>query len=224
MNNINNLKASILLISTVAFGQVEKKVGDFNKVTSFDRIDVVLVQSDQNKVVLQGKDANEVELVNKNGELKIRMPLTKILDGDNISVTVYFKNIEAVEANEGSRISCSNKLNATAFNIIAKEGSEVKLILDVSKLNVRVANGSKIVVEGTAQNQEVLVNSGGIYEAQNFKTAQTTITGNAGGEAEIYATELVEAKIRAGGDILIYGKPKQINQKVIAGGSISEAK
>jgi hypothetical protein len=224
MNNINNLKASILLISTVAFGQVEKKVGDLNKVTSFDRIDVVLVQSDQNKVVLQGKDANEVELVNKNGELKIRMPLTKILDGDNISVTVYFKNIEAVEANEGSCISCSNKLNATAFNIIAKEGSEVKLILDVSKLNVRVANGSKIVVEGTAQNQEVLVNSGGIYEAQNFKTAQTTITGNAGGEAEIYATELVEAKIRAGGDILIYGKPKQINQKVIAGGSISEAR
>jgi len=34
----------------------------------------------------------------------------------------------------------------------------------------------------------------------------------------------VEAKVRAGGDITIYGKPKQINQKVIAGGSIEEAK
>jgi hypothetical protein len=221
---MKNIVASILLISASAFGQVEKKVGDFTKITSFDRIDVLLIASTENKVNLEGKEANEVELVNKNGELKIRMPLTKLLDGDNISVTVYFKSIEAVEANEGSRISCSDVIKATAFNLIAKEGSEVKLTLEVSKLNARVANGSKITLEGKAQNQEVLVNSGGIYQAEKFKTLQTTITGNAGGEAEIFATDLVEAKVRAGGDILIYGKPKQINQKVIAGGSISEAK
>jgi hypothetical protein len=36
-------------------------------------------------------------------------------------------------------------------------------------------------------------------------------------------TELVDAKVRAGGDILIYGKPSNINQKTIAGGSIKEA-
>lgn len=221
---MKNIVASILLISASAFGQVEKKVGDFTKITSFDRIDVLLIASTENKVNLEGKEANEVELVNKNGELKIRMPLTKLLDGDNISVTVYFKSIEAVEANEGSRISCSDVIKATAFNLIAKEGSEVKLTLEVSKLNARVANGSKITLEGKAQNQEVLVNLGGIYQAEKFKTLQTTITGNAGGEAEIFATDLVEAKVRAGGDILIYGKPKQINQKVIAGGSISEAK
>jgi hypothetical protein len=221
---MKNIVASILLISASAFGQVEKKVGDFNKVTSFDRIDVLLIASNENKVVLEGKEANEVELVNKNGELKIRMPLTKLLYGDNISVTVYFKSIEAIEANEGSRIICSDVIEATAFNIIAKEGSEVKVTLEVSKLNARAANGSKITLEGKAENQEVVVNSGGIYQAEKLKTLQTTITGNAGGEAEIFATDLVEAKVRAGGDILIYGKPKQINQKVIAGGSIREAK
>ncbi len=91
-------------------------------------------------------------------------------------------------------------------------------------MNVRVANGSTINLEGKADNQDVLVNSGGIYDAQNFKTKQTTITANAGGNANVYATDLVEAKVRAGGDITIYGKPKQINQKVIAGGSIEEAK
>jgi len=221
---MKKLVFSLGLISSIAFGQVEKNVGDFTKVTSFDQIDVFLIPSNENKVVLDGKNADEVELVNKNGELKIRMPLTKMLDGDNISVTVYFKNITAVEANEGSRIACGDMIKSTAFDIIAKEGSEVKLILTVSKLNARVANGSKITLEGKAKNQEILVNSGGIYEASTFKTEQTTITGNAGGIAEIFATDLVEAKVRAGGDITIYGKPKQINQKVIAGGSIKEAK
>jgi hypothetical protein len=221
---MKKLVFSLILISTVAFGQVEKNVGDFTKVTAFDRMDVLLISSNENKVVINGKEANEVELVNKNGELKVRMPLFKMLDGDDISITVYYKNITAVEANEGSRVVCADKLKAIAFDIIAKEGAEVKLNLEVSKLNARVANGSKITLQGNAQNQEVLVNSGGIYEAATFKTIQTTITGNAGGEADVYATDLVEAKLRAGGDIVIYGKPKVINQKVIAGGSIREAK
>ena len=215
---------SLLVFSSIAFGQVEKNVGDFTKVTSFDQIDVYLVKSNENKVVIDGKEANEVELVNKSGELKIRMPLEKILGGDHISVTVYFNNLSAVEANEGSRIACGDKIKATSFEIKAKEGSQIRLTLEVGKLNVRVANGSTINLEGKADNQDVLVNSGGIFEAKNFKTNQTVIALNAGGEADIYATDLVEAKVRAGGDITIYGKPKQINQKVIAGGSIEEAK
>lgn len=224
MNSMKNLAFSLLVFSSIAFGQVEKKVGDFTKVTSFDQIDVFLVKSNENKVIIDGKEGNEVELVNKNGELKIRMPLDKLLGGDHISVTVYFENLRAVEANEGSRIACGDLLESISFDINAKEGSEVKLILETQKLNVRVANGSKITIEGTADNQDVLVNSGGIFEAEKLKTQQTTITANAGGQADIFATNLVEAKVRAGGDITIYGKPKQINQKVIAGGSIEEAK
>ena len=215
---------SLLLISSVAFSQTEKEVGDFNKVTSFDQIDVVLIPSSENKVILDGSGSNEVELVNKNGELKIRMPLTKILSGDNISATVYYKNIDAVEANEGSRIASDAPFKATSFDIIAKEGSEIKIKLSVDRVTVKVANGSKVFVEGNASNQDVLINSGGIYEAEKFITNQTIITANAGGEADIYATGLVDAKVHAGGDITIYGKPKQINQKIVAGGRIEEAK
>lgn len=215
---------SLLLISSIAFSQTEKKVGDFLKVTAFDQIDVILIPSSENKVVLNGSGSEQVELVNKNGELKIRMPLTKLLKGDDISATVYYKKIEAVEANEGSRIASEATFKATSFDIIAKEGSQVKIKLDVDKLIVRVANGSSISVSGKAKNQDVLVNSGGTYEAEKLVSNQIVITSNAGGEADIFATDLVDAKVRAGGDITIYGKPKQINQKVIAGGTIQEAK
>ena len=215
---------SLLIVSSMAFGQNEKNVGDFNKVTSFDRIDVFLIPSDENKVQLDGKGADEVEFVNKNGELKIRMPLTKLLDGDNISVTVYYNNLTAVEANEGSRIACGDKISSVVFDVIAKEGSEIKLILDVEKLNVRTANGSKVELEGNADIQDVLVNSGGIYEAEKLESKITTVSCNAGGEAAIFAKNSVDAKVRAGGDITIFGKPKQINKKVIAGGTIKQAK
>ncbi|WNM19650.1 head GIN domain-containing protein [Flavobacterium capsici] len=215
---------SLLVFSSIAFGQVNKNLGDFDKVTSFDKIDVMLIPSSENKIVIDGKEANEVELVNKNGELKIRMPFTKILSGDDISVTLYFKKINAVEANEGSRIACGDLIKSTSFEINAKEGSEIKLYLETQKLSGRIANGSNVKLTGNAINQDILVNSGGIYEAENLKTEQTTVTCNAGGQANIFATVLVDAKVRAGGEITIYGKPKEINQKVIAGGTIREAK
>lgn len=215
---------SLLIFSSIVFGQEEKNVGDFTKVTSFDQIDVILEPSSENKIIVNGKDADEVELVNRNGELKIRMPLTKMLDGDDISVTVYFKKITAVEANEGSRIACSDKISSVVFDVIAKEGSEVKLNLDVEKLNVKTANGSMVSLEGNADIQDVLVNSGGIYDAKKLESKIVTITGNAGGEAEIFATDYVNAKVRAGGNITIHGNPNQVEKQTVAGGSIEVVK
>jgi hypothetical protein len=213
-----------LSIAQFGFSQVEKKVGDFNKVTTFDKIDVILIPSNENKIILNGMDSNEVELVNKNGELKIRMPLTKLLKGDAISATVYYVKIDAVEANEGSRIASDAVLESLSFDIIAKEGSEIKIKLETQRLKIKVTNGSKIHLEGKAQNQDVLINSGGIYKAEKLISSQIIVTANAGGEATIFATDFVDAKVRAGGNIIIFGKPKQIDQKVIAGGSIQESK
>ena len=41
--------------------------------------------------------------------------------------------------------------------------------------------------------------------------------------SDVRASQLVEAKVRAGGIITIFGKPKQINQKTVLGGSINQS-
>lgn len=216
--------SAFILVSPFIFSQVTKDLGEFTKVTSFDKIDVILIPSTSNKIVLNGSGANDVEIINKNGELKIRMPFTKIMTGDDVSATVYFKKIEAIEANEGSRIACNSKIEATIFDIITKEGSEVKLTLEVDRLTVKASSGSNIDLKGTTNNQDVVINSGAVYDSDKLITKQTIITANAGGEADVYATDFVDAKVRAGGNITIFGNPKQINQKVIAGGKIIENK
>lgn len=221
---MKKLAFTFLLLTTAAFSQVERTLGDFIKVTSFDKLDVLLIKSTENRITINGNEAESVETVNKNGELKIRMPFSQTMGGEDISVTLYYKNISAVEANEGSRISSSETFKTTIFDIIAKEGAEVKINLEVDKLNVKGTSGAIISISGKAKNQDLLINSGSIFNAKSLETEQTTITVNAGGEADIYATNLVDAKVRAGGNITIYGKPRQINQKVVAGGTIREAK
>jgi hypothetical protein len=224
---MKNTFLTFITCSIFSFGiaQTEKSVGDFTKVTAFDKIDVNLVASTENKVVLTGANSQEVELVNKNGELKIRMPLTKMLSGDDVSATVYYKKLDAVEANEGSRIASKDEISAINFDIICKEGSEIKLTnLQADRLQVRASAGSIVTIKGTIKNQDVLASSGAKYDGQDCITQQTVVTVNAGGIADVYATDIVDAKTRAGGDITIYGKPKQINQKTVAGGTIEQAK
>ena len=215
---------SLLLISSLTFAQTEKKVGDFHKVTAFDQITVELIASEENKVVLSGTNSDVVEVVNKNGELKLRMPLTNLLKGNQVNAKVYYTDLTAIEANEGSQISSDSSIKAIGFDIIAKEGSKIDINLEVSNLNVKITSGGIVKTAGTAKNQDVVISAGAIYEAKELTTEQTVISINAGGEAAIFATELVDAKARAGGDIMIYGNPSQVNKKTFAGGRIKIVK
>lgn len=222
---MKRLTVLTLLASAASFAQsITKELGDFDKVTTFDQIDATLIPSDENKIILNGKEADKVQIVNKNGELKVRMPIDKLMQGDNISATIYFRKLTAVEANEGSRIACEKTIEATSFDILAKEGGEIKLGLDVHKLEVRLTQGSRVFLEGRAVNQDVLVNSGAEYSAENLVTEQTTITSNAGGNADVHATKIADAKVRAGGNINIHGNPSNVNQKTFAGGNIKVLK
>ncbi len=220
----NIILISFILLSSFGYSQITKDVGEFNKVTSFDKIDVLLVKSNKNQIIIKGSNAEEVEVINKNGELKIRMPLSKSFSGDNISATVFYTNLDSVEANEESRITSEDSVKSKEFLIITKEGGEVNLRLFTDKLNARAVSGGIIMLEGTVENQDVVLNSGGIYKANTLESNQIIIAVNAGGKAEIKAKDLVDAKVRAGGKIIIYGKPKQINQKTFLGGTIEEYK
>ncbi|MGH2665281.1 head GIN domain-containing protein [Flavobacterium sp.] len=213
-----------LVVTNILSAQTTKKLGDFDKVTAFDKISVQLIASTENKIEITGKLSEEVETVNANGELKIRMPLGKLLKGEDIVAKVYFTKVEALEANEGSYISCETPLEAINFNLIAKEGSQIKTIIKAKKIVVKSSNGAVVKLTGETQNLEVIINSGGILEAKECKTSQAAVSVNAGGSADVTATDLVDAKVRAGGTITIYGNPKQVNQKTILGGNIIMSK
>lgn len=212
------LFVSILSIS--AYSQTTKQLGDFSKVTGFDKIEIHLVPSNQNKIELQGTNSEQVELVTKDDELKIRMPLGKLLKGEDVVATVYFKNLEAVEANEGSSVIGYETIKSNLFDIIAKEGGKVKIAVNASKISVKTSSGAVVDLAGQTQNLDAVSTAGGRLEALDCKTQQATVTVNAGGEITITASDVVEAKARAGGSIIIHGNPKQVNQKTILGGNI----
>ena len=213
---------AFVLVMQFTNAQVNRNLGDFDEVKVFDKITVKLIAANENKMVISGSRADEVEAVNKNGELKIRMPFPKLLSGDDIVVKLYFKNLESIAVSEGSFVSSEADFKQTNLDLNAKSGGEIKLDLDVDKVNVKAYAGGIVSISGKATNQNVTITSGGILKAKNLHTSQTSISVSAGGQSEIHANTLVDAKVKAGGSIFIYGKQKQINKEVFIGGTILE--
>lgn len=213
--------AAIMLFQLVSAQDITKTVGDFTTLRVFDQIDVLLIKGTDNKIVIKGAGKEDVEIVTKNEELKVKMKTSKLLKGDNVSVTIYYKNaIDQVEASEGARVASQDTFKATAFTLNAKEGAEIKLTLDVKKLSSTASSGGILNITGKTDNSDIVLKAGGIFKGKQFITKQTSVSLNAGGEAEVNATEFVDAKTRAGGNIYIYGNPPQINKKSFAGGNI----
>jgi hypothetical protein len=218
-------KVMLILLAFVVqttSAQLTKDLGEFSTIKIYDRLTVSLISSSENKIVITGDREGEVEVVNNNGELKLRMPFPKLLSGEDISIKLYFKNIESIAASEGSYVSSKANFKQTIMDLNAREGAAIKIDLDVEKVNVKAVTGGIIELSGKALNQDVTLMTGGILKSKELHTSQTTISVSAGGNAEIYATTLVDAKVRAGGSIYIYGSPKQINKEILFGGTIIE--
>ena len=63
---------AFVFLSQLTNAQVTRNLGDFDQVKVFDKINVKLISGSENKIIITGNRADEVETVNKNGELKIR--------------------------------------------------------------------------------------------------------------------------------------------------------
>lgn len=212
----------MLFVSFMGFTQttIENNPGDFKELKVYDLINVTLIKSDTVKAIISGENKNDVSIMNDNGVLKIKMKLDEKFDGNKTNVTLYYKDIDVIDVNEGAYVSSEETFTKYKMELRAQEGGFIKVNLMVTEVDIKAVTGGEIQTNGTATRQDVSINTGGIYKGENLITESTKVSIRAAGNAYVNATHLVDAKIRAGGDIFIYGKPKQINESKVLGGQI----
>ncbi len=210
----------LLNFSVYAQNPQMRDMGNFSSVKVFDRMNVNLIKSTENKIELSGRDVDAIELVNKDGELKIRMQIDKVFDGDRTFVKVFYTDLKVIDGNEGAHIVANEGIEQDAIEIRAQEGAQIEAGLKVKTAEIRAVTGGIIQLNGRAVHQHIEINTGGIYEGKELKTETTVIRVQAGGEASIYASQSAEIKVRAGGDIYVYGNPKEVEKNKFLGGTI----
>lgn len=210
----------ILTAQSRNLGTKQLKFDDFHEVKVFDLIEVNLIKSDFNGVEITGDDVDDVEVVNKNGKLKVRMDIDKIFNGDRTFVSVFYTNLNIIDGNEGAFITSNELITQNHIELRAQEGAHLKIGLDVKKVDIRSVSGGIIETRGKADSQDIVLNTGGIYEGKAFETKNTTVNIKAAGEADVFASNDVDAKVLAGGNVNIYGNPNNIKEKTTFGGVI----
>lgn len=212
---------SLLMGSFFAFGQVEREVGEFSSLKIYDRITVELIESYKDKVEIIGDEDGRIEIINKNGELKIRTKTTQFLRGKDIRVKVYYDDINEIQASQGAKVISDDIIKTNAIKLIANEGSIIQLELKANQITARGNSGGKLNLEGEAKTQDVIISSGAVFGGKNLEGESITILVTAGGKAEVNTSDSVKATVRAGGNVDIYGNPKNRNVKKIIGGNIN---
>lgn len=209
-----------ITLSINAQNPLDKNVGDFSVVKVYDLIEVNLVKSDEESVIITGEDVDDVQVINKNGVLKIRMKFERSFDGTKTFVTVNYRDIDIIDGNEGAFISSNELIEQEKITLKSQEGARLKIGLDVKTVDVRAVTGGIVETRGRANTQNITITTGGMYEGKEFETKNTNVTIKAAGEADVYASNAVDAKVRAGGDIYIYGNPETVKENRVFGGRI----
>lgn len=214
------LAAAVTLVSQFSLAQ-SKSVAAFTSLKVFDKIPVQLIPSSDYKAEISGSKSDDIEFVNSGNELKVRMKTLQLLQGDDVKVVLYYKNINSIQASQGAVITSADKINASKLEVTSNEGSQIDINVDTAVLEGKVNTGGILKLAGESDSQSVVVNTGGKYDGQNLKTSITSITTNAGGQASVYASKSVDATTRAGGVIDVYGNPTTKNDKKVVGGKIN---
>ena len=216
------VKAVVLFCTTIILAQnpIEKSIGEFTELKVYDLIEVELVKSKENKVIITGQNTDAVIVNNKNGTLKIKMSLEESYDGNNTKVILYYTSVDIIDVNEGAKAHSKDIIKQFEIDLKAQEGASIDVSLDVSYTNVKAVTGGIVKASGTSKSQDISLLTGGVYKGSELKTEKSDVKINAAGEAYVNASNVVDIKIRAGGDVFIYGNPETVNESKVLGGRV----
>ncbi|WP_299431086.1 head GIN domain-containing protein [uncultured Maribacter sp.] len=215
----------VISLQTICAQNEKITVGlsEFSELKGFDGLSINLIKSTENKAVISGDNIDEVVFVNKEGVLKIRMEINKIFSGYKTFIDLYYtKPLIIIDVNEDARIVSKKTIQQDVLELKAQEGGELVIAAEVEQLLIKTVTGGVIETSGTADLQDVAINTGGIYEGKSLITKFSTVNVNAGSRAEIYASDYVKASVKAGGEVLVYGNPAKFEEKTVFGGKITK--
>lgn len=214
--------ALIVFMIQSGFSQLSRNIRAVRELEVTDKINLVLVPSDRNEVVITGELANQVEIIETNDALRIKMTSGYLLKGEQTEVTVYTPTLNSIAARKGAHVQMEQgEIHGDSLLLTANEGAKLNLVVRVDVLESYSTAGSTIDLSGEAKKQEINVAFGGRYTAKDMISDNAYARVNAGGYCELHAKQSVDVQTRAGGVVDIYGNPSERKQRKVAGGKIN---
>lgn len=213
-----------ILLFSVALNaqQITVDLNNFTQTEISHGLQVNFIKSEENKAIISGSNRDKVKLKVAGGVLKINMSINHIWNEDNTLVDVYYKQLNRVEAKQGSKVDIKEMIKQPVVSFRAQEGSEIRAHVEVEDISASAVTGGQLNITGIADQQQIEVSSAGQFRGENLLGKFVDVTIKGGGIANVFSKEVVKARVRAGGNIFIYGDPDRVDQATTFGGTIKK--
>ena len=212
---------TLVILPNLLTAQTERKIGDFQKLSVYDGINVELIKSDENRVEITGKNTDYIVVKNKNGDLKIRLSVEKRFSGNRTKVSVFYKKIYSVVSHEGANVFSKDTIKQADLNLKANSGSKQNMIVDLNTLQLTATAGAKINLTGTSQYQDLSATTGAEIMVSKLDNEEATAVSTTGALIDIATTKELKVNSKIGGIINVHTKTDKITEKISVGGVVN---
>jgi hypothetical protein len=222
----NILVGLFLLVVTfiTAQNEVSVKLKKIEELKVYNGLKVNLIKSDEQKLEITGEKAADVTFKNKKGVLKLGLKLGSSFDSKKVKIDLYYNSdIGELDVNQGAVISSQEVFKQQQLAVSSQDGSYIKLTVAVDYIKIKGLTGGNIQLKGIAKSQNVNLVSGARYEGFNLESGQANLYVSTGSKAEVYATEVLDAKSKFGGKVFYKGRPKSVTIEESLGGKVVKA-
>ena len=220
------MKKIIYILALVALpnllsAQTERKIGDFQKLSVYDGINVELIKSDTNRVEINGKNTAYIVVKNKNGDLKIRLSVERRFSGNRTKVSVFYKSIYSIISHEGANVFSKDTINQADLNLKANSGSRQNMIVKLNTLQATATAGAKINIKGLAKYQELSATTGAEIMVSKVENEEANVVSTTGALIDVSTTKDLKVNSKIGGIINVHTKTDKITEKISVGGAVN---
>lgn len=217
------LAFSLLFVLFTIFGvkaQVREKLEAFNKIKVFGKIEVRLEKANETAILLESGtfDVEKVKFEVKDSTLEIKL-LYEFPPAIKVQATVFFTEINEVEANAGAKVYNKGAIEVRNFCLEAKTGCELDLLIKTDSATVTVNKEAFVRLTGQSRSVKLKTATGGSYIATEL-ASENLYAKMLGGTAEVNVTENLKAKVMFGGSLKYLKQPRFIDRKTLFKGTI----
>lgn len=187
-------------------------------------IEVKLEQGEENKIELyvDGMPYEKISVKVQRGVLRLRVLESWLYRDEVIKAYITYKGLNTVRANAGATVESEDLISTDNFEVKATSGARIELSIEVRAVDGGASEGGILVLEGTAQEQDLQVSTGGEYDGLDLDCTRTYIRANTGGKASVVALEHLEAAANTGGSIRYKGNPETTRVKTVIAGEVHQ--
>ena len=212
---------ALVVLPNLLSAQTERKIGDFQKLSVYDGINVELIKSETNRVEIAGKNTAYIVVKNKNGDLKIRLSVERRFSGNRTKVSVFYKSLYSIISHEGANVFSKDTINQADLNLKANSGSRQNMIVKLNTLQATATAGAKINIKGLAKYQELSATTGAEIMVSKVENVEANVVSTTGALIDVSTTKDLKVNSKIGGIINVHTKTDKITEKISVGGAVN---